>query len=272
MDRNCQNSTLPDAIPVSTPNKLSRDLGYFMDIRSSERPLHLLTAGFEAIELLNIGLMLTTASGRLLMGNRVAQQILADRDGLELTDQGHLFVLTDGGVSLGDLLAKTTSRTGNEKSQSQESVMAVHRPSPKRPWTLLIRSGDGLARHPQSEDPLVSLFVLDAERPLQSAETELREFYGFTPAEARLAHLLMEGRTLKDCCVELGVQRPTVCSQLQRLFRKTGVQRQGELVSVLFKSIGLIRTGACTAKLFIAASVNFQHAYVQILGPQIHRA
>jgi DNA-binding CsgD family transcriptional regulator len=256
-----ERSTFWDSVPRHEPSEFR-----------SEQPFHLLMAGFEALELLNIGLLLTTASGQLLMANRVAQQILADRDGLELTEQGHLLVLTDSGSGQPEFLGQIVSGPGAEKFETRESVVAVQRPSGKRPLTLLIRSADGLSRHPQSGDPLVSLFVLDAERPLQSAEAELRQFYGFTAAEARLANLLMEGRTLKDCCAELGVRRPTVCSQLQRLFRKTGVQRQSELVSVLFRSIGLIRAGACTAELFMAASVTFQDAWTRILEPQVHRA
>ena len=73
--------------------------------------------------------------------------------------------------------------------------------------------------------------------------SELRELYGFTRAEARLANLLMEGNSLEKCCHQLGIGRTTACSHLQQLFKKTGVRRQSQLVSLLFKSVGLVRTG-----------------------------
>lgn len=38
-------------------------------------------ASFEALDLINIGLFVTTASGYLLLANSTAEQILANRDG-----------------------------------------------------------------------------------------------------------------------------------------------------------------------------------------------
>jgi DNA-binding CsgD family transcriptional regulator len=57
-----------------------------------------------------------------------------------------------------------------------------------------------------------------------------------------MANLLMEGRTLDECCQQLAIRRSTGRTHVQHLFEKVGVQRQSELVSVLWKSIGLIRT------------------------------
>jgi len=54
--------------------------------------------------------------------------------------------------------------------------------------------------------------------------------------------LLMEGRTLDECCQQLAIRRSTGRTHVQHLFEKVGVQRQSELVSVLWKSIGLIRS------------------------------
>ena len=61
--------------------------------------------------------------------------------------------------------------------------------------------------------------------------------------EASLANLLMEGKTVNECCDLLGIRRSTARTHLQHLFEKVGVQRQSELVSVLLKSIGLVRVG-----------------------------
>jgi len=42
----------------------------------------LLSAGLEALDLLNIGLLVCSASAELLVANRTAEQILQARDGL----------------------------------------------------------------------------------------------------------------------------------------------------------------------------------------------
>jgi DNA-binding CsgD family transcriptional regulator len=49
----------------------------------------------------------------------------------------------------------------------------------------------------------------------------------------------MEGVALDDCCTQLGIRRTTARMHLRNIFAKTGVRRQGELVALLLKSIGL---------------------------------
>jgi DNA-binding CsgD family transcriptional regulator len=92
------------------------------------------------------------------------------------------------------------------------------------------------------------VFILDPEVPIGTAETELRQLYGLTSTEACLASLLMEGKTLDDCCRILDIRRSTARTHLQHLFEKVGVQRQSELVSLLLKSIGLVRSGRIPSK------------------------
>src|SRR5207302_4654814 len=69
----------------------------------------------------------------------------------------------------------------------------------------------------------------------------------------RLANLLMQGTSLEYCCAELGIRRPTACSHLRQLFKKTHVQRQSQLVSLLLKSIGLMSSTAAARKAPAAA-------------------
>ena len=51
----------------------------------------------------------------------------------------------------------------------------------------------------------------------------------------------MQGKTTEDCIHHLGIRRTTIKMHLCNLYGKTGVQRQGELVSLLFKSFGNLR-------------------------------
>lgn len=54
-----------------------------------------------------------------------------------------------------------------------------------------------------------------------------------TPAEARLAHALATGQTLKEFAAAHAVSPETVRSHLKNLFRKTGCRRQVELVQLI---------------------------------------
>lgn len=200
---------------------------------------HLLTAGFEALDLLNIGLVVCGAAGQLLVANDTAQEVLQGRDGLELDSEGVLSATHDHNGSLGEVLRQVAKTAQTGEAGSLDGAFAVRRPSGKRALTLFVRAVSGAAENPGAHAAAVLVMILDAALPVEATEAELRQLYGFTATEAQLANLMMEGMALEDCCRELGIRRTTVRMHLRNIFAKTGVRRQGELVSLLLKSIGL---------------------------------
>ena len=209
--------------------------------KENERPLHLLMAGLEALNLLNIGLAVTTASGLLLMSNRTFDQMLAANDGLELSSGGVLQAQEGSSPLFSELLQKAHIYAAAGKVR-QPAVIAVTRPSGKRPQPVYIRSTKSAVASDDSAAPSVLVFVMDPELSVEAAETDLRQLYGLTQTEARVANLLMEGKTLDESCQQLAIRRSTGRTHIQHLFEKVGVKRQSELVSVLWKTIGLVRT------------------------------
>jgi DNA-binding CsgD family transcriptional regulator len=210
------------------------------DGRSQGRAPDTLAAGMEALDLLNVGVGVTNGLCQLLFANHTALQILAARDGLEVTAEGVLGSLKKScSPSLSALIRQVEQ--GTLRGTPGDMVLAVRRPSGKRPLTLLVRSlrERSAQKHPTA--PAVLVFVLDPEMPVAATESGLRQLYGFTSSEARLAHLLMEGNALDDCCDQLDIRPSTARMHLGNLFAKTGVQRQGQLISLLLKSVGMVR-------------------------------
>src|SRR5215472_12961977 len=60
----------------------------------------LLNAGFEALDLLGIGLLVSSGSARLLAANQVGEQILRSGDGLEVNAESILSTVPGCGPSL----------------------------------------------------------------------------------------------------------------------------------------------------------------------------
>src|SRR5262249_31559098 len=58
----------------------------------------------------------------------------------------------------------------------------------------------------------------------------LVKLYGFTRAEARLVALLAQDLSLEDAAAAMGVARTTAKTHLQRVFEKTGTNRQPQVV------------------------------------------
>lgn len=203
------------------------------------RTFDLLMAGFEALDLVNIGLAVIGSGGSLLLANHTAEQVFESRDGLELTARRNIRTTQRSTPALDDLIRQAARPSDG----TADSLLAVQRSSGRRPLTLLIRSVEAASSKRDLMAPAVLVFILDPEEPTGTAESELRQLYGLTSMEACLASLLMEGKTLDDCCRLLGIRRSTARTHLQHLFEKVGVQRQSELVSLLLKSIGLVRMG-----------------------------
>jgi len=83
--------------------------------------------------------------------------------------------------------------------------------------------------------PCAIVMVADPESRRLSRDI-LRQLFDLTPAEASVAQALAHGEALEDIAAELAVSRATVKTHLQKLFRKTGTCRQGELVAMLHGS------------------------------------
>jgi DNA-binding CsgD family transcriptional regulator len=201
----------------------------------------LLKAILEAFDLLNVGVAVSNLAGQLLLANRAADEIIAARDGLELTSRGELCVAR-GSSKPGWAALRERTRgpmvLGN--ARNKDSALNIQRPSGKRPLTVRLRPIDG---NVVKADPAAALvLILDPDSSVEAGEAELRQLYEFTPTEARLASLLMEGKSLSECCDELEIRVSTGRMHLGNLFAKTGVQRQSQLVLLLLKSVGLVRS------------------------------
>jgi DNA-binding CsgD family transcriptional regulator len=214
-------------------------------LSSQQEPGHssdLVSAGLEALDLLDIGVCVTNRLGELLFANRTARQILTSRDGLEVTADGVLGALPGCCLqSLSALLQQAVQAQGNNGS-SKDTALAVCRPSGKRSLTLLVRRLGAADPTPNVTEPAALVFVLDPELPVDAAESGLRQLYGLTSSEARLAQLMMSGRTFEECYKLLQIRPSTARMHLGNLFAKTGVRRQGQLISLLLKSVGMVRT------------------------------
>lgn len=115
---------------------------------------------------------------------------------------------------------------------------ALRVPDGRRTWTvsvLPLKAGHPLAAAWAA--PLALLVVIDPAARLAAGPDAVRELLGLTPAEARLALALAEGRTVKAFAAGEGSSWHTVRTHLRSLMGKTGCHRQIELVQ-LVRSLG----------------------------------
>jgi DNA-binding CsgD family transcriptional regulator/PAS domain-containing protein len=175
----------------------------------------------QSLDQLSAAVIVSDGEGRVIELNQVAERIVSRADGLSVR-QGKLparRVFETG--KLEALLAATTA-TNCEAIRR----MIVVRPN-QTPYLLTITP---LAPHVYGR-PLALILIKDPEvRPTQEHVAEL---FGLSPAEGRLVVALMAGKILREIAIDLGVEIPTLRTQLSSVFRKVGVSRQTDLMRIL---------------------------------------
>jgi DNA-binding CsgD family transcriptional regulator len=197
--------------------------------------------GMEALELLGIGWLVCDSAGQVRGANRVANRILATRDGLGLNSDGVLSATQGRKELLADAVQQTIRASETKEQNREHSLFIVGRGTGKRSFTLLMRSVAAVSTAQDETEPLALLLILDPSLSVQTTESDLRNLYGFTAREACLATQLMNGKSLDDTCCRLGMGYSTARTHLKRMFKKTHARRQSEMISVLLRTIGLIR-------------------------------
>jgi DNA-binding CsgD family transcriptional regulator/PAS domain-containing protein len=188
-------------------------------------------ASKEALDLLNEGVLFVDANGSVMLANRRAESLFVADGGLRQRDgilRGNVHSET---LALHALIAKCgqggmiLSSVGN---------LSLSRGAGRPPLSLMVapvshRPPDWLT----GKRPVAIIFVNDPERTPKPASQQLTEQYGFTRAEAALAIEILDGDGIQAAADRLSISRATARTHLARVFDKTGVRRQSELVRLL---------------------------------------
>lgn len=186
--------------------------------------MQLEAAALSTLDLLDMGVILLSRRADVLNANRSARQVLQRGDALWVTADGRL-----------------SARRSQDAAALRAALEGVRPDSRGAIPLTLQRNGGGqlpavmrglAALHPES---VAALFVSDPEEEGARVEALLGTLYGLTAAESRVASLLAQGNSLREIAVELGVTSHTVRTHLRRVFDKTGVHRQSELVRLLVR-------------------------------------
>ncbi len=198
-------------------------------------------AGMQAFDLLGIGWLVCDSAGRLLGSNPLASRILSTQDGrpLNIIDHASEAAMLGKG-QLAEAVERAIGTVPRNGANSSDICFVTRRGVGKRALTVVVRRVETNSASGEGSRPVALVLIMDPSWSAGTAESDLQQVYGFTPREAALATLLMDGHTLHDCGKRLGISRSTVCSHLKRMFKKTRVHRQSEMISLLLKTVGLV--------------------------------
>ncbi|MEX2481953.1 MAG: hypothetical protein WD928_13940 [Gammaproteobacteria bacterium] len=183
-----------------------------------------------ALNRLSTGIAVLNRHGQILLMNASAKQLTDERKAFKV-ERGRLRCSNSAPGSRLDLLvcsavARTADQGGAmlvDAIQSRYSVVVT-----PTPLEYLERTGAAV---------FILITELDADRSLSTA-AYIRQLFGLTRAEARMAEGLLTGRALRALAAEDGITYESARFLLKQVFAKVGVHKQSELVAILSRAIG----------------------------------
>ena len=187
----------------------------------------------EALSRIGIGVFVLDSLGSVIFSNPAAQRLLGDT--LYLS-QGRLRISGVGkNVGLNEAIAQIIRTTPADLS-----------PDPKPILVQLDNRRLAIYLLPVFQPPVAqqllthtSAFVLVIEQKLDEPADPaiVRDLFGLTLGEARIAALIGAGLPPKDAAERLGIAEDTARTVLKRVFAKVGISRQSKLTAMLAKMV-----------------------------------
>jgi DNA-binding CsgD family transcriptional regulator len=174
------------------------------------------------------------AESRLWPMNQAAQRLLGQDPGVTLSGGLAAASAPCEAAELRCVVARMASKNGCGGG----SEVVVSRPSGKPPIVLTLEPLGHVAADTAGRPRNVAV-AFTRQHQQATAVRHLHSLYHMTPAEARLAGLIVCGRTLAEAARELHITKNTARTHMKRIYAKTVTHRQADLVRLLISGAQL---------------------------------
>ncbi|GAC1369150.1 MAG: helix-turn-helix transcriptional regulator [Aquirhabdus sp.] len=192
--------------------------------------------GYSLINKLHQPVILLTLAGSVAHSNAAAHQLMQLTDMVQIRDQQLIFPepsLSAFQKKYHDLELSYRAGKLTSDAPENETCVKVIRPNGE---TLYVFSSLMIPENSMNmfgTRPLIMLTLFHPDFVSTVDMQLLSTIFGLTPAECRVALLLMEGLTLKEIAAKNDVKFNTVKKQMQAIYDKTATHRQSDLVKLL---------------------------------------
>jgi hypothetical protein len=184
------------------------------------------------------GIIALSPDGKVQFSNSMASQALAENDGMTIKDQKLWIedkecrsVLTDfiATIKVLDLGQMTYENKASYRDCS------LPRPSGSIPYQLMMSAVplSSWSLDVSPSDRMILVYINDPQKKLQPTEEQLKNLYGLTTAQARVAVGLYAADNIVAVSEDINISINTARSHLRAIYAKTGAKNQTELIKLL---------------------------------------
>lgn len=197
-----------------------------------------------ALDLSDVGVILLDRRASLLFANTRAAALLAREDGLQRNDR--LIAATEPHddfrfqAAVQRALHCNLAEVAESEDRFNGLIMTLRRGGRQRALIATVMNLEHAAVDPR--DPAVIIYVFDPEQNVEQMLAPVCRLYKLTAAESRLVHHLVNGLRIAQAAERMQVQPDTARAYLKQVFVKTMINRQVDLVRLMYAS--MTRTNA----------------------------
>ena len=176
------------------------------------------------------GVLFVDLNSNVRFANKAAEHFFTNRD-LRL-NKGRLHANSAAETATLHAVIAKCAKTGVQDRRSD--FVSLRREAGRSPLSLLVAPLPmEIPFSPIAVQPMAVIFVNDPDTKNRPTVVQLREKFGMTPAEAGFAVEILKGDGIQAAADRLSISLATARTHLSRIFDKTGVRRQAELVRLL---------------------------------------
>jgi DNA-binding CsgD family transcriptional regulator len=185
------------------------------------------------------GLFLLGEDGFVRHANRLGERLVAEAQGLRLVCGRLTAANAADARTLTALIGAAGSSDVERRAGGSMTLATPQRRAPLSITVAPVRSERAERFAPIHRGHSILVCVTDLEAKVSLPEQKLRDLFGLTRAEGRLALAIFEGLSPSEAATSFGVSPNTVRVQLGHIFEKTGTNRQSELVRLMMRAAGV---------------------------------
>jgi DNA-binding CsgD family transcriptional regulator len=225
--------------PSFTPLRRQSDVAYLRPV-GSHPPVPRIDSraaiSAATLDVMAMPIFILDAKGHCIDTNAAADRLLATTRLIRIS--GGVLVIADRDARREVADAVRAAAAGANSPGRRAAVVALMLEENRRYAAEVIP----LSRESEQNGSLAALLLQEIGKLQPLPDEILVKLYGLTRAEARLVTLLAQDLSLEDAAAALGVARTTAKTHLQRVFEKTGTNRQPQVVRLALSAFAAAPT------------------------------